>query len=79
MNSVENINNLVQELKSEYVYDGWEDEYEDIDEAYEEMGRNSAEHQVINELINENCLHLPTKSHHKLFHMLALHYDLQVD
>jgi len=77
-NSVGVIQDKVQDLKSEYVWD-WEDEFEDLDEAYSEQGRNQAEHTVLNDLINQHYMHLPIEIYHKLFQMLALHFDLEVN
>jgi hypothetical protein len=41
-------------LMGEYVKD-WEDEFDDIHEAYEEQGRGEAECQVIREAIEAFC------------------------
>ena len=78
-NSIQVIQYKVQELKSEYVNDGWKEEFNNLEEAYLEQGRNQAEYDILNELINEYNMHLPILIHHKLFQMLALHYCLEVD
>jgi len=78
-NSVEEVQERMQELKGEFVNDGWEDEFDDIDEAYEEQGRCEAENQVITELITENSLTLPAEDDHKLRYMLAGHYEFHLD
>jgi len=77
-NSQEEVNEQVQDLKCEYVWD-WEDEFESLDEAYEEQGRNGAEHQVIGHLINCAIHGYPIMNddHNKLFEMIAEHYDLE--
>lgn len=77
-NSIKEIQDKAQELQSEFVWD-WEDEFDNLNDAYLEQGGNAAEQQVINELINNNCMYLPIEIHHKLFSMLALHYELEVD
>ena len=41
----------VDEMKPEYVYDWDEEEFYDIHEAYEELGRGEAESHVIAEMI----------------------------
>lgn len=41
----------VDDLKTEFVSD-WEDEFDDIHEAYEEQGRGQAESQALMELID---------------------------
>ena len=41
----------IDELKPEFVWD-WEDEFDDIHEAYEEQGRGEAEYQAVSELID---------------------------
>ena len=41
----------IDELKHEFINDDWEDEFDDIDEAYEEQGRGQAESQAVQELI----------------------------
>ena len=42
----------IDELKSEYVWD-WEDEFDNIHEAYDEQGRGQAESQAIEEFIDK--------------------------
>jgi hypothetical protein len=42
----------IDEYKGEYVRD-WEDEFDDIHEAYEEQGRGEAEAQAVKEAIDK--------------------------
>jgi hypothetical protein len=42
----------IDELKGEYVWD-WEDEFDNIHEAYEEQGRGEAESQAISEIVKD--------------------------
>jgi len=44
------VHKMVDEVKPEYVYD-WEDEFDDIHEAYQEQGRGEAESWSIHHLI----------------------------
>jgi len=70
----------VDGLKSEYVWD-WEDEFDDIHEAYEEQGRGQAEDQALTEAV-ENCepaAHLADEDVANLIGRLAAHYELEVD
>ena len=41
----------VDELMNEFVDDGWEDDFDDLAEAYEETGRGGAGSQVLNEVL----------------------------
>jgi hypothetical protein len=41
----------IDELKHEYVDTDWEDDFDDIHEAYEEQGRGEAEAQAVMNLI----------------------------
>ena len=69
----------IQESKREYVHDGWEDEFEDLDQAYDEQGRGEAENDILRSLITENCMHLPVEEDRQLYYMLVGHYELNVD
>ncbi len=60
-NNETNIHEQIQDLKTEFIDDGWEDEYEDLDEAYDETGRGGAESQVVNTLIRTACKTLNVK------------------
>jgi hypothetical protein len=44
----------IDDLKCEYVWD-WEDEFDDIHEAYEEQGRGQAEYQAIEEYVRSTA------------------------
>ncbi|MCP4369876.1 MAG: hypothetical protein GY797_17440 [Deltaproteobacteria bacterium] len=78
-NSTEDIHQEVQDLKLEFISDDWADEFDDVDEAYEEQGRNEAENITLNSLINAGVHGYPMMNadHNKLFDMLAKHYELQ--
>lgn len=77
-NSKKEVWDNINDLKPEYLDDDWEDEFEDMEEAYDETGRCSAEHDILNDLIKNNCMRLPTKEHCKLFDMLTNHYELTI-
>ncbi len=70
----------VDEAKSEYVHD-WEDEFDNIDEAYAEQGRGEAESQVINGLIPTSVVvdSLGEDEKYELINRLADHYGLSLD
>jgi hypothetical protein len=69
------IDELVQEAKSEYVYD-WEDEFDSLDKAYEEQGRGEAEAQVLYDIIPKN---LTSEQKAELFTDLKEHYGLSTE
>lgn len=75
----EDVHARVDEAKSEYVHD-WEDEFEDIHEAYDEQGRGEAESQVLWSMVNGAvAAMMPTMSSDAqidLFEKLAEHYYL---
>lgn len=71
--------NEVQESKSEFVNDNWEEEFDNINDAYDEIGRNEAEEQVIDSLITNNApKDIDHDDYHELYHSLAEYYDLQI-
>ncbi len=74
-NEAEDVLDRVQEQKSEYVSD-WEDNFEDIDEAYMEQGRGEAENDILEALISENCTNLCAEDHTKMYDRLAIHYEI---
>ena len=41
----------IDDAKADYIDDDWEDEFDDIHEAYEEQGRGQAESHAVQELI----------------------------
>ena len=53
----EEVHDRLTTLKHEYVWD-WEDDFEDIHEAYDEQGRGEAEVQLLTELVNESLKRL---------------------
>ena len=77
-NHKEDIWGNINDLKPEYLSDGWEDDFEDMEEAYSETGRNSAEYNILETLIRDNCLPLPVQEHSELFDMLVNHYELSI-
>lgn len=77
--SKEQIWEEVQGMKSDYLSDDWEDEFDDIEEAYEEQGRNAAEHAILNRLINQHGPPEMNEEFCKLFDKLASYYELQTD
>jgi len=74
-NPEDEIYERINELKPEYVRD-WEDEFEDIHEAYEEQGRGEAESQTLHEIIPDELNHDDTL---KLTELLAEHYYLSLN
>jgi hypothetical protein len=66
----------VDDCKDEYVNDDWEDEFDDINEAYEEQGRGGAEYQVINQIIIDHCPGLEGDGYIELYDLLADHWNL---
>lgn len=79
-NSVDDVLNEIQEAKYDYIDTSWEDEFEDIDEAYLEQGRGEAESQILTTLINSHGgINLNLNDHYQLFDQLTEHYDLTTD
>ena len=74
-NTEEAVRSNVDELKSEYVSD-WEDEFDSLEEAYEEQGRGEAESQALRELIREEDTNLSLDDYCTLKDKLADHYGL---
>lgn len=75
-NSEKSIYDEVDNAKSEYVYD-WEDEFDSLEDAYEEQGRGEAESMILNDLIaHVGGKDLSMDDHYDLFTKLADHYDL---
>lgn len=73
--SEEEVGANVDDLKSEYVSD-WEDEFETLEEAYEEQGRGEAERQALREIIEEEGVELSLDDFCDLQDKLADHYGL---
>jgi hypothetical protein len=80
--SAEYIAGKIDEYIPEYVWD-WEDEFDDIHEAYEETGRGQAEHQILNEVIAQGAkdlnISLSVDGHCRLFDDLAAHWQISTD
>lgn len=77
-NTTDNVQETIQDMKGEYVWD-WEDEFETLDEAYDEQGRGAAESTVLNKLIRDRFPNISVDDHSELFDMLLEHYELSVD
>lgn len=77
-NTEEAVRSNVDELKSEYVSD-WEDEFDSLDDAYEEQGRGEAENQALRELIREEDANLSLDDYCSLKDKLADHYGLSTN
>ena len=76
-NTEESVHNDVDEAKYDFIDVGWEDEFEDIYEAYEETGRDEAESQTLDNLIrNHGGSDLSTDDHCKILEELKNHYYL---
>ena len=73
------VHERIQEAKKEYISEEWEEEFDELDDAYEEQGRGEAENEILRSLIDENCMELPVEEYLKLYYMLANHYELNVD
>lgn len=76
----------VDEAMLEYVDSDWEDEFDDLHEAYEETGRGQAEAQAINEAIKTGILGLGLNPddiefdvYCKLYDALAAHWGLETN
>lgn len=69
----------VDDCKEEYLPDDWEEEFSSMEEAYVELGRNSAETDVLDKIISETAPDLSIDEHASLFDDLAKYYELQVD
>ncbi len=69
----------VDNAKSEYVYD-WEDDFDSLEEAYEEQGRGEAESMILNDLIAyHGGKDLSMDDHHDVFTALSDHYHLNTN
>lgn len=71
----------VQEAKSDFLDENWEEDFDDIDDAYAETGRGEAESQTIVELITMATHGYPISDsdHCVLFDKLKEHYELSTD
>ena len=66
----------VDDAKEDYVWD-WEDEFDDIEDAYSEKGRGEAESFAVNEIVLEYApVGMSTGDHLKLYEMLLEHWAL---
>lgn len=69
----------VDNAKGEYVWD-WEDDFDDLEEAYAEQGRGGAECLILNNLIKQyGASQLDVDDHSILFDRLADHYQLHTN
>jgi hypothetical protein len=71
----------IEDSMYDYVDDGWEDDFDDIFEAYDETGRGAADSQVLNELIRAatDGKDIPAEEYCELFDRLAEHWNLTTD
>ena len=76
--SQSNVDEKLAEAKLEFIPEDWEDEFDDLEEAYMEVGRDDAEDQVITELIGPFMNLLDTTGYNKLYSKLAEHYELEI-
>jgi hypothetical protein len=80
-NTEQYIAGKLDEYKSEFVWD-WEDEFDNIHEAYEEQGRGQAESQILHQVIAAalQALELPSilplNDFCELFDKLADHWGI---
>lgn len=70
--------NEVQEAKSEFLNNNWEEEFNNINDAYDETGRNEAENQVLDSLIKNASKNISDEDYFKVYYKLAEYYDLQI-
>lgn len=77
-NSEEEVCANVDDLKSEYVSD-WENEFDTLEDAYEEQGRGEAESQALRELIQGEKNNLSLDDYCELQEKLADHYGLNLN
>ena len=75
-NSVDDVLDRIQELKSDYVSD-WEDEFDSLDEAYDEQGRGAAESDVLNDLTRPWDPSLSLDDHDIVFQKLKEYYGVE--
>jgi hypothetical protein len=62
-NDEADVRGLIDEEMMEWVDDGWEDEFDDLYEAYTEQGRGEAERVVLEQLIKDTGVELNTDQH----------------
>lgn len=67
----------VSDTMPEYVDSDWEDEFDDIEEAYEEQGRGEAESSVLWSLVDR--YEVPEGDRLQVFEELVEHYELNVE
>lgn len=67
----------VDNMKGEYVWD-WEDEFDSLEEAYEEQGRCEAETAVLNNIINSIEESLTIDEKEIIFNSLSEYYYLNI-
>ena len=68
----------IDEAKYSYVNDNWEEEFEDIFDAYNETGRNEAEDEIINEIINNHLSMIGINDNQRLllYNKLSDYYNI---
>lgn len=66
----------VDDAKEDYVWD-WEDEFDDIHEAYAEQGRGEAESDVVSSIVSEHApADMDADDQVSLYEMLLDHWGL---
>jgi hypothetical protein len=75
-NESEDITYEIEEAKNDFVDSDWENEYDSLDEAYDETGRGGAEEQVLGNLIESINPDLSVDDHTELFKKIASYYNI---
>lgn len=76
--SQSDVDEKVDEAKFEYIPEDWEDEFEDMEEAYIETGYGGAEDQVLTELIMPFTNLLDATRYIQLYNKLVEYYELEI-
>jgi len=74
--SIEEVSARIDELKDEYVW-GWEDEFDNIHDAYAEQGRGEAEAEFLSQVISEYApFEINTSDYLQLYDMLLERWEI---
>jgi len=79
INSEETVYQSLDEVIPDFLDEGWEDDFENEYEAYQEMGRGEAEHRVLSSLIikTKNEIVLTFEEFNDILTLLYEHYHLK--
>lgn len=73
------IYDCISEAMHDYVSDDWEDEFDDIHEAYSEQGRGEAESLVLGEIIRKEYPGISSDDYVDLMQELADRLEISLD